>query len=230
MRSSKVLIVILALNISTMAYALSPALAIIISVPGNAGPWDPILNNAFSYGVHDQTSPAIVDVASGLSFAPSTSLTLQYLSGTVSVGNGLPFTDGLGLTTLNVSDYNSVNGVFPSFHINPASDPTFSGELIGTFVNQAGTIVGSPFVFGNGALTVGIPTGASRLQLGINDNLFSDNIGLYMVGVTGSSVDLVPVPEPASGVLLALGITGLLLRRIFAKICKSFEIYGCSNA
>jgi hypothetical protein len=224
MRSSKVLrIVFLVLAVIVMAYSVTPALAITISVPGNAGPWDPVLNSAFDYGLHDQASPAIVDAASGLSFGPGANLTVQYLSGTVSVGSGLPFTDALGLTTTPLNDSNTGNGVAPSFYINPSSYPIFSGELVGTFASQNGVIVGSPFVIANGPLTVVVPTGANRLQMGINDNLYSDNVGAYTISVTAPSVGGPVVPEPASAGLLALGIATLLLGTSFGKIRKSFS-------
>jgi hypothetical protein len=107
--------------------------------------------------------------------------------------------------------------------MNPASYPIFSGELVGTFANQSGVIVGSPFVIANGPLTVVVPTGANRLQLGINDNLFSDNVGAYTIGVTVPSGNGSAVPEPASVGLLALGVTTLLLGASFTKIRKSFS-------
>jgi hypothetical protein len=79
MRLSKVLpVVVPVLTVIVMAFAMSPALAVTISVPGNAGPWDPILNSAFDYGVQDQGGAAIADAASGPSVGPGANLTVQY--------------------------------------------------------------------------------------------------------------------------------------------------------
>jgi hypothetical protein len=85
--------------------------------------------------------------------------------------------------------------------------PIYKAELVGTFANSSGQIVGTPFAIGNlGTFT--IPTGATRLQLGVNDTWFGDNGGSWTIQVS-------QVPEPATWSLLALGIGALLgIRRL----------------
>jgi hypothetical protein len=60
--------------------------------------------------------------------------------------------------------------------------------------------VGSPFKLGNSA-TVTIPEGASRLQMGINDDVFADNSGALTITVTQQQ------PRPAQTVSRADAFT-----------------------
>src|SRR5438045_9481984 len=92
-----------------------------------------------------------------------------------------------------------------------AAFPTLNAlSLVGTFANDAGQIVGTPFGAGNGPLTLAVPSGASRLQLGVNDNFYSDNSGSWTVNAT-----ITAVPEPAVGAIM--GLAGLVCMRARRK-------------
>ena len=196
--------------------AAPSALALTISVPvsGNAGPWDPIANSGFNYGMHDQAAPSVVGAGSGVWLASGESITIEYLGGAVAVGANYPLLDGRGLTSFTYNNLVNGNGAAPSFYMDPLSYPIYSGQLVGTFADALGTIVGSPFAIGLGPVFLTIPNGASQLQLGVNDNLFADNIGSFTVQVTGLGPAFPPtavVPEPGSLLLFASGIAGLML-------------------
>ena len=75
-------------------------------------------------------------------------------------------------------------GRLPSFYINKQINHM---ALVGTFADSKGIIVGSPFFIGNGPVNLVVPEGAAQLQLGINDNLFRDNSGLFIVKVNISN-------------------------------------------
>lgn len=166
------------------------ALALTLSVPvsGNAGPWDPIANSGFNYGMHDQALPSVLGAGSGMWFTSGENLTIEYLGGTVAVGVNHPFQDAGGLRSIIYNNFANVHGVGPSFYMDPLSYPIFSGQLVGSFADANGTIVGSPFVIGLGPVSVTIPSGVSQLQLGVNDNLFADNIGSFTVQVTSGGL------------------------------------------
>jgi len=192
------------------------ATTIFLPVAGNAGAWDPILNAGFDYGVHDQGSASIVNAGTGISFASGGDITIQYFSGSAAIGVGYASTDARGNTLYPFDNSPSSNGVAPSFYMNHLSYPIYSGELVGTFTDALGIIVGTPFAIGLGPVSVTVPNGVSRLQLGINDNLFADNSGSFTVRV--SSLDLtaptlVAVPEPASLLLFASGVAGIMMAR-----------------
>jgi hypothetical protein len=74
---------------------------------------------------------------------------------------------------------------------------------MGSFVSPLGKVLAA-FAIGNGPFSITAPDGTAFLLLGMNDNLFSDNIGSLDVNVTGSSALATPLPAA-----LPLFVTGL---------------------
>ena len=179
------------------------------SVNGRSGPWQYVnggINTAFQFGVNDHQAPTIISSLGGSLFAGE-QIQLTYQSGTVNpASTGFPpgnsFVNAGGVLAFPnpyLADPNNINGKFPSAYMGESvGSPIYLAELVGTFANNAGQIVGSPFAIGNGPTTVVVPAGASRLQLGVNDNLFGDNVGSWTIDVT-------VVPEPGVFSLLGLG-------------------------
>lgn len=219
---------------ATIAMA-GAASATVVAVDGTAGPWNPDNPANPAYGVGDQTAPAFVAVN------PGDNITITYVSGLTSSFYGVPPTvDALGYTGSifgsgtgggcpagGCTGIGSSGQPFPS----AAIDPTNTGPqialnaLIGDFVNSAGVILDA-FAPGDGPFTITAPVGSVGLQLGINDDIFtdgngttnngtfnfnvpsSDNTGALSISVTGSTV--VPaIPEPASLTLLGSALLGL---------------------
>jgi len=151
-----------------------------IVVNSKSGPWNPVINNSKNY-IHKLrvksnglAPPTIVKVKSG------DNLTLAYVFGNVYAdkeGHPERKTDADGYPK-NMPTY---AGFLPSFYIN---DRIKHMALIGTFTNSKGVIVGSPFFVGNGPTNITVPEGSEQLQLGINDNLFRDNSGLFIVKIS----------------------------------------------
>ena len=114
-----------------------------------------------------------------------------------------------------------------------SSDPgagVFLNALVFVFTDDNGQIVGTPdamqvggdiingygFVFGKGGSAT--PFGATRIQLGLNDDIFGDNDGALSVCV-GVNFDACAtntggVPEPASWALMlgGFGLAGAAIR------------------
>jgi len=59
-----------------------------------------------------------------------------------------------------------------------------SGGLVGVYTDGSGIIKGSPLCIGNGPISFTVPTGATQLQLGINDNKFVDDTGSFTISVS----------------------------------------------
>lgn len=193
-----------------------------VNVDGKAMPWyaNASLNNTYMYGIQDGSGPTIVDSGSGLSFAAGGMFTLTYVGGLTSPYGGAPYADANGDPGFATKFYDpyptvfdapgSTGNYFPTLYISLPDDPAaafYLNALVGTFADGSGAIVGSPFHIGNGPLSVAVPVGATRLQLGLNDDLFADNTGALLISVSGP---VVPIPTT---VLLfgssLLGIIGL---------------------
>lgn len=160
----------------------------IVTVDSHAGPWLQSLNPAYDYGAHDNAGPTILNSANtGIAFTPGTVLTITYMSGLVSAGGILPFTDAKGDLT---SPYGCGPGLvepnrfhLPCFYTD-LTKQTHVMALIGVFADGNGVIVGQPFTIGDGPYQIAIPAGAQQLQLGVNDDIFYDNVGSWAIQVT----------------------------------------------
>jgi hypothetical protein len=200
---------ILALGAIFLSHAQAASTTTVnVTVAGTAQPWSYTpggLNTNFQFGINDGGAPLVVNAASGISFAAGGTITVQYLSGLVSAGSGFAAVDAGGNTQLTFNNNPGNSGkVAPSAYMNPASYPIFLTELVGTFATSTGLIVGTPFKLANGPTQVVIPSGATQLQLGVNDDIYADNTGSWLVSVTGPSVTV--IPEPASVVLAATAV------------------------
>jgi len=150
-----------------------------VVVNSKSGPWNPKINISKNY-IHKfrvkkngLMPPTILKVKSG------NSLTLEYVLGDVYADR-----KGHPERKTNADGYQKTmptySGFLPSFYINEQINHM---ALMGTFADSKGVIVGYPFFIGNESINLIVPEGAEQLQLGINDNLFRDNAGLFIVKV-----------------------------------------------
>jgi len=161
----------------------------IVTLDSHAGPWLPSLNPNYDYGFHDNANPTIVNEAnSGIRFTAGNVLTITYLSGLVSAGGALPFTDANGDTT---SPYGCGPGLTdpPNGRRLPCDYTDLSRQthlmaLVGVFTDSNGVIIGRPFTIGDGPYPVAIPAGATQLQMGTTDDIYYDNMGSWSIQVT----------------------------------------------
>jgi hypothetical protein len=182
-----------------------------VTVDGTSGPWQWVsggLNTAYQYaygfGNTPGTPPTVIGAGNGFPFSVGDNLTIGYVSGlSVFVGYYGPGYDANGVT--NDALNNKLDGYppAPSYYMNPSTYPIYLGELVGTFANNSGQIVGTPFGIGDfGTLT--IPTGATELELGANDDDYGDNRGSWQIQITE-----VAVPEPTTTTLVSISLIGL---------------------
>jgi hypothetical protein len=181
---------------AVMLSALSggAATAAVVSVAGNAGPWNDTLNPGFGYG-SDEGAPTAVSVLGGYKY------TIAYVSGLWSTNVSPPFgyVDANGNVGLTMDGFGSPAGFI--------SDTQTLQQLVGTFATAGGVIVGTPFAIGNGPLTLSAPLGAALLLLGANDDRYGDNAGSIQVSVTAETPLPAALPLFASA-LAAAGFVG----------------------
>ena len=188
-------------------------------VGANTRPWESsgVLNPTYSFGIviGPVPSPTVFETSS-LGVVAGGLLRIT-ATGSVSAGQGFSLVDPDGVPlnpsqpTVYAGVINDATGdsgtVFPSRYT-PADWGTNLMALMGTFADNAGVIVATPFEVGSSRDVV-VPEGATRLQLGINDDVFGDNGGSFDVTVA-------VVPEPSALGMVAVGtlvLAGLVRRR-----------------
>jgi hypothetical protein len=154
------------------------------TIPGDAKPWSVAgPPNSSSFPMSDGSGSSPVVVISGLTAGQL--INVEYVSGGVryQTGGSPPFTtDGIGNPNGIATGIGSTGNRFPAFY-DSSSNLRLVG-LIGAFVNNSGDVI-SVKAIGNGR-TMTVPVGATKFQVGVNDDKFSDNSGSYVVQVTGS--------------------------------------------
>jgi len=201
----------------------------------------------------DFTAPTAVNLSAALGIGAGDSIFIQYKSGLVDAFGGPPSVGAVGHYPSASKDdaLGSSGEPFPSNSMpafwgsnsadsgNASSYGVFLEALVGAVTDQGGAVlfpfpVGSvqPIDLGGGvfipgmfdAISFTLPQDATFLQLGFNDDLFSDNTGSERVCV-GTSADEVAVclrtnpgggggpgnsvPEPSSLWLLGAALLGL---------------------
>jgi len=192
--------------------AAGAASAATVAVDGHAGPWDRSVMGNPTYGVGDNIAAASLKVNAG------DMITITYLSGLTSAFGsvpptvdatgyvGGPFGSGADCNGIPCTGIGSSGQPFPSFYLDPTNmGPQIAlNALIGDFVDSSGKIL-DEFAPGDGPFSITAPAGAVALQLGVNDDIFSDNSGSLDIGVTGSTA----VPEPSIWAMMLMGFGGL---------------------
>jgi len=208
-----------ALLVVVVSFFTASAHAAFVVVDAKAAPWLVSLNPLLSFGSSGALDPAIV-----------TNVNLPFVAGDHLLINGsgfvsafppaYPLVDASGAVIQPGNDPNSYAGpvndspgssgsFFPSKHMGPYPPDINLMELVGTFADSQGAVVGTPFFIGLSRI-VTVPVGATRLQLGVNDDVFGDNGGAFDVVVTITNV---PEPDTVLAMLAGLGVLMLAAKR-----------------
>jgi len=165
----------------------------VFAVRASAMPWfwHAGFNDAYPFGPPDGTGPTIITL-SRLGAAPGQNIAIEYQSGVIVGGDGQIQTDpnGFWKPGLGGDGY----GGMPTGHRLSA--------LICAFTDRTGRLVEPPFLLGDGPTIKQVPSGASQLQVGLNQEIrFSDNAG-------GLNFSVIRVTGPGSEIPHAANIPG----------------------
>jgi hypothetical protein len=155
------------------------------TVLGTAMPWPwqtNGLNGGFPYGYGDGT-PATLVGYNVFRFRAGDRLTIRYAGGSVRRGPSYASVDANGDPGLVVTDGRVSYVDLPCKYL-PVRNVNVM-RLIGIFATLNAGIIGTPFLLGNGPVTVTVPDGATELLLGFNNDHFNQNSGAITVSVTG---------------------------------------------
>jgi hypothetical protein len=145
------------------------------AVPAAAGPWDIDANPAMPYGiVHDgiadrHKAPVVVPVQA------NDRVTIKWVKGNPDSGAGI----GKGARGVRVYTEGCVDQA-PGCFVPRVS---YLVQLIGSFADDSGAVIGSPFALNNGPVHKRAPAGATQLLLGFNDNWYNDNSQRVVISV-----------------------------------------------
>lgn len=155
-----------------------------LTVPGTAWPWNPLLSGNSAYPIANGTqstngtAPIVTAVTAGTAVSVSA-------TGQVSPGASFPnYGPAGGGYSTDPYPGDALRGAFPLQYIGSATGtgPIQLVGLMGAFTDATGKVL-QPIAIGNGG-TFTVPTGATQLQLGTNDNIYADNTGSFTVTVT----------------------------------------------
>lgn len=171
-----------------------------LEIPGTAGPWEvtSTLNTAFRYGFKNPTTGAYFQ-----DWSPPVLYPHFFTTGeTVPTIGGFHSVDANG-GVLPPPGY--TQGIFPAWEY-VTGLPFFSagssgGTLCGAWCDINGRVILPVWIENNGFIynpslpgndASACPAGASILQLGINDDLYEDNIGSIVIDLGTMQSDIVP--------------------------------------
>lgn len=214
----------------------------VVDVSGKAMPWrweDGGLNTDYQFGILDGSAPAFLDF-SELGIALGNSFGVLFVpGGLTNAFGGTPEVDNGGYRGSNFknAELGTTGTRFPSFYLpdefgTGPNEGVFLNSLVGAFTDGKGNII-SPFTLGrvgsNGTSTLigfsgSLGPGITRVQFGLNDDVFDDNTGSLQVCVDrgddscfrkfyGGGPTAVPEPGTWALMILGFGSAGAVLRR-----------------
>jgi hypothetical protein len=162
---------------ATVSAPLPASAPLSINVSGQSNPWDQSVNPTMIYSAPNDAFPPVVVSMADLSVVEGGILTLKCTGGSTNAG-GTPDSGCDGLTVFDPSNDRyqpACNSYYPSRYVERAQYPVYIMQVLGAFATSSGVVVGKPFVISAKVVSIKVPAGATRLQLGMNDCKNSDN-------------------------------------------------------
>lgn len=155
--------------------------SVTFDVPAGTAPWDQSINYSMTFDGYPSdyaaALPAVSHLLATLGVTAGKYIGLACVAGTVNAG-GLPDTGCDGLTSFppNNDIYQpACSAYYPSAYVDPSNFPVYTFQLIGSFTDDSGMVVGKPFAITSGTQNVQVPTGATKVQVGYNECRYADD-------------------------------------------------------
>lgn len=159
--------------------------------------YDVVASGGIAPNIYPHPITLCADCFAGSQITPPASLTLQHNDTDLADQNLLNFNDTTPAAPsgyANVTFQSDANGDLSGYVAQAGNQNNGEcflgiGGLVGAFTNSAGAIEGSPLCIGAGPATFTVPLNATQLQIGVDDDKFSDNTGSFTVavGVNGAT-------------------------------------------
>ncbi len=147
-----------------------------------SGSYPCIIDDRTMFNAPLQAGVSGITAGAGISATPSTGNVTVSNTGVTSITNNASATGALQFSGSGVSQ-SGTTFTFSGTSSNSGQCFLGIGGLVGAFTDGSGVIKGSPLCIGNGPATFTVPSGATQLLLGIDDDKFSDNTGSFTIGV-----------------------------------------------
>jgi len=143
------------------------------------GPWLESKNPNYIYAANQNFAPnppVEIDLASR-SIAEGDLVEVVCLGGSVDLGSGIYIGDCNGIVSLGLN-YNDVwqGNYWPALYF-PEIVDSYCGQMLATFVDENGAIIGHPYLVGPVAVQIAVPAGAKKLLFGLNETSYGNDDG-----------------------------------------------------
>jgi hypothetical protein len=171
------------------------------AISGEAGPWiyTTGINSAYNYGTttFGDPPPSVTHIVPA-TLVEGDLVTITYISGTVSTDGVNPFFGPMG--DPDYSGGPAFGDKYPAYYMEGGSS---LGEcaLCGAFTDNSGLVI-LPFIIGYGR-TIQCPPGATKLQLGVNEDILNNDEGSFNVTVAVNGVTVVGATDGDDATVLS---------------------------
>ncbi len=191
-------------NVTNVSVNCATTTSYSVSVPATSGPWLVSANPSMKYDAGDVITPQPVSISlSTIGANSGQSINFQCVSGSIYISGNTPITCSSLFPSAN--NYNNPTSSIPNF-----SGLAYEGQIISSFANSSGVVIGTPFVISSTLSSYTVPMGATQILFGINDNFYYGNTGTLNVLLSTANSQKIKSVVAGNQTMLSLKSDGTL--------------------